>query len=41
MKHPTPNIALLEKEYRNLMQTDQVKAQEIKKILNYFYYGIK
>jgi len=31
----------LEKEYRNLMQTDKVKAQEIKKKLDYFYYGIK
>jgi len=40
LKHPTQNIALLEKEYRNLMQTDKVKAKEIKKKILYFEYGI-
>lgn len=37
-KHPT--IEELEKEYRRLLQTDKVKAQEIKKKLDYFNYGI-
>jgi len=29
-----------EKEYRRLLQTDKAKAQEIKKKLDYFNYGI-
>ena len=35
-----PTIDELENEYRKLIQTDKVKAQEIKKKLDYFNYGI-
>ena len=40
-KTKMPTIKDLEKEYRKLIQTDKVKAQEIKKKLDYFNYGIK
>jgi len=36
-----PTIEELEKEYRRLIQIDKEKAKEIKKKLDYFYYGIK
>ena len=39
-KPPAPKISDLEKEYKKLIQTDKVKAQEIKKKLDYFNYGI-
>lgn len=39
-KPKQPTIEELEKEYRRLLQTDKVKAQEIKKRLEYFNYGI-
>ena len=39
-KPKQPTIEELEKEYRRLLQTDKVKAQEIKKKLDYFNYGI-
>lgn len=42
MKNPKqPTIEELEKEYRRLLQTNKPKAQEIKKKLDYFNYGIK
>ena len=40
-KPKQPTIKELEEEYRRLLQTDKVKAQEIKKKLDYFNYGIK
>lgn len=40
-KNKQPTIEELEKEYRLMMQTDKVKAQEIKKKLDYFNYGIE
>ena len=39
-KPKQPTIDELEKEYRILLQTDKTKAQEIKKKLDYFNYGI-
>jgi len=39
-KSKPPTIEELEKEYRILLQTDKKKAQEIKKKLDYFNYGI-
>jgi len=42
MKRPKqPTIEELEKEYRRLIQIDKEKAKEVKKKLDYFYYGIK
>jgi len=35
------DIKELEKEYRRLLQIDKIKAQEIKKKILYFYYGIE
>ena len=40
-KPPTPKIEDLEKEYRKLIQTDPEKAKEIKKKIDYFWYGIE
>jgi len=40
-KPPTPKIEDLEKEYRKLIQTDPEKAQEIKKKIDYFMWGIE
>ena len=40
-KPPTPKIEDLKKEYRKLIQTDKEKAQEIKKKIDYFWYGIE
>ena len=39
-KPKQPTIKELEEEYHRLLQTDKVKAQEIKKKLDYFNYGI-
>ena len=39
-KPKTPTIDEIEKEYSRLLQIDKVKAQEIKKKLDYFNYGI-
>ena len=39
-KPKPPTIKELEEEYRRLLQNDKVKAQEIKKKLDYFNYGI-
>jgi len=36
-----PTIEELEKEYRRLIQIDKEKAKEVKKKLDYFYYGLK
>ncbi len=40
-KPPTPKLKDLEKEYRKLIQTDPEKAQEIKKKIDYFMWGIE
>lgn len=40
-KPPVPKIEDLEKEYRRLIQTDPEKAKEIKKIIDYFNWGIE
>lgn len=37
--HPT--IEDLEKEYRQLMQTDPAKAKEIKKKIDFIWFGIE
>lgn len=38
---PKPTIEDLEKEYRKLIQTDPEKAKEIKKKIDYIYWGIE
>lgn len=38
---PAPKISDLEKEYKKLIQTDKEKAKEIKKKIDYFWYGIE
>ncbi len=38
---PTPKLKDLEKEYKKLIQTDKEKAKEIKKKIDYFWYGIE
>lgn len=40
-KPPTPKIEDLEKEYRRLMQIDPAKAKEIKKKIDFIYWGIE
>ena len=44
MKQPKPppfNIKEIEKEYRKLLQTDKMKAKELKKKIDFFEYGIE
>lgn len=40
-KHPPFSIKEIEKEYRKLLQTDKIKAKEIKKKIDYFNWGIE
>ncbi len=40
-KPPIPKISDLEKEYRKLIQTDPEKAKEIKKKIDFIYWGIE
>ncbi len=40
-KQKQPTIEELEKEYRRLIQIDKEKARDVKKKLDWFYYGIK
>ena len=40
-KPPTPKIEDLKKEYRKLIQTDPEKAKEIKKKIDFIYWGIE
>ena len=44
MKHPKqkqPTIEELEKEYRRLIQIDKEKAREVKKKIDFIFWGIK
>jgi len=40
-KTKQPTIEDLEKEYRRLMQIDKEKAREIKKKIDYIWFGIE
>ena len=40
-KPPAPKIEDLKKEYRKLIQTDKEKAKEVKKTIDFIYWGIE
>lgn len=40
-KPPAQKLEDLEKEYRRLMQIDREKAREIKKKIDYIWFGIE